>query len=245
MKTSNYKQFTIHHFEELRSTNDTAFLMAQNQEIFDFEIILANSQSSGKGRNERNWNSPNGNLYFSLVLKPNLEIAKIPQISFVAIAALRIAIEKINIQNLEIKNKWPNDLLINQKKVAGLLLESKFSQNSCNFVIVGIGLNLISNPDNTIFPSSNLKDCGIAITKEKILELFLDQFTEIYNNYLSYGFKGIRNLWLKEAYLLDKEIKAKNGSEEITGIFKDLDEEGNLLIEVSGVVRKILAADIF
>ncbi len=245
MKTSNYKQFTIHHFEELKSTNDTAFLMAQNKEIFDSEIILANSQSGGKGRNTRKWNSPSGNLYFSLVLKPNLEITKIPEISFVAITALRIAIEKINNQNLEIKNKWPNDLLINQKKVAGLLLESKFLQNNCDFVIIGIGLNLVSNPDNTIFASSNLKDCGIATTKQKILELFLDHFIEIYNNYLNYGFKGIRNLWLKEAYLLGKEIKVKDGEEELTGIFKDLDEQGNLLIEISGVVKKILAADIF
>lgn len=244
MKITDYRNFTIHNFEELESTNKTAFLMAENNQISNYEIVLANQQYGGKGRNSRSWNSPKGNLYFSLVLKPQLEIAKIPQISFVAITALRLAIAKLA-DKLDIKNKWPNDLLINQKKVAGLLLESKFRQNNCEFIIVGIGLNTDSNPDNTIFPATNFKNCGIILEKQKALEIFLDEFEKLYQNYLTYGFKGIRNLWLESAYLLGKEIKVKNGKEELCGVFEDLDFDGNLQLKVAGVSKKILAADIY
>lgn len=245
MKNKNYKNYNIYHFHELASTNETAYEMALKQQAVNFDIIIADKQSAGKGRNLRKWHSPIGNLYFSLVLQPNLEINKIPQISFLAITALRLAIAKIANKNLAIENKWPNDLLINQKKVAGLLLESYFSHNKCNFVIIGIGVNINSNPENTIFPASNLQEFAINNSATQVLELFLDEFSEIYQNYQNFGFKGIRNLWLKEAYLLGKEIKVKNGNEEISGIFENLDEDGNLLLKVGSEIKKILAADVF
>ena len=93
MKT--YKNFTIHQFEELESTNKTAFELANLRKIFDSEIILAKKQKAGKGRKDRIWSSPSGNLYFSLILQPKITIEKISLISFVAAAALKIAIEEI------------------------------------------------------------------------------------------------------------------------------------------------------
>ncbi|MDX2082495.1 MAG: biotin--[acetyl-CoA-carboxylase] ligase [Rickettsiales bacterium] len=244
MKSWTYKNFTIHQFEELESTNKTAFELVAAKKIFDREIILADKQTAGKGRNSRVWHSPQGNLYFSLVLQPNISAQKIAQISFVAVTALRLAIQLLK-PDLKIENKWPNDLLIDEKKIAGILLESKINQKNCELVIVGIGLNIVSNPGQTIFPASNLKKFGIEISCEKALKNFLNQFENLYKNYLDFGFVGIRKLWLEKSFCLNQEIKVKNNNQEISGIFSDLDEEGNLILKTSDGIKKISAADVY
>lgn len=243
MKNWTHKNFIIHQFPELASTNSYAFEAALLRKISHGEIILADSQNNGRGRQNRNWTSPTGNLYFSLVLQPKVSAEKIAQISFVGITALRLAISKI------VKNstaaKWPNDLLIDEKKVAGLLLESKISGSAAEFIILGIGLNLISNPDNTIFPAANLQDFGVEITPELALKNFLDEFEILYQNWLDFGFKGVRKLWLQNAYRLGEQISVKLDDKIIAGIFADLDAEGNLILHHGEEVLKIGAADIF
>jgi BirA family biotin operon repressor/biotin-[acetyl-CoA-carboxylase] ligase len=242
MKNWTYQNFTIHQFEELESTNSTAFELANLNKISDREIILANSQSQGRGRQKRDWSSPKGNLYFSLVLKPKITAALISQISFVAILALRLAVEKLLKNSVLVK--WPNDLLIEQKKVAGLLLESKISAKDCQFVILGIGLNIESNPDNTIFGATNLKNFGVSISVELALKSFLDEFEKIYQNWLDFGFRGVRQLWLEKAYRLQEKITVKLDEKTIEGIFIDLDSDGNLLLKSDKKVVKISAADV-
>lgn len=248
MKNWTYKKFLIHEFEELESANSHAFELANSQKISDSEVILAHCQKSGKGRQNRIWSSPKGNLYFSLILKPNLPAVKIPLLSFVAILALRNAVEKFFSDKklpAKIQNKWPNDLLIDKKKCAGLLLESKFNGNDVDFVILGIGLNLVSNPDNVIFPATNLKDFGIEILPRTALENFLDEFEKIYQNFLDYGFVGTRKSWLHNAFRLREKITVRSDEKEISGNFEDLDEEGNLLLNYDGKIIKISAGDVF
>lgn len=245
MKNWTHKNFNIHQFKELESTNKTAFEMASAQKLFDREIILADAQTAGKGRQSRVWSSPQGNLYFSLVLQPQISASKIAQISFVAITALRLAVEGLDIDQ-KIENKWPNDLLVSGKKVAGLLLESKISGDSCQFVILGIGLNLASNPDHTIFPATNLKDSGVNLSAEEALKKFLNEFEKLYENWLIYGFSAIRKLWLNKAYRLQERITIKNAEEQIEGIFSNLDEAGNLILKLeNNSLKTISTADIF
>lgn len=242
MKNWTHKNFTIHQFDELKSTNSHAFELANLGKISDCEIILSNSQTAGRGRQNRSWSSPSGNLYFSLILRPNVAAEKISELSFVAITALQIAVKKLS-KNL-VQNKWPNDLLIDEKKVAGLLLESKISGKNCEFAILGIGLNIESNPDNVIFPAGNLKDFGIKISKEEMLKNFLDEFEKIYQNWLDFGFAGIRKLWLQNAFHLKEKITVKPQGQQLEGIFEDLDMEGNLLLKIDGEITKISAADV-
>jgi len=244
MKNWTYKNFIIHEFDELESTNSHAFELANLQEISDHEIILAHKQKAGRGRQNRSWNSPLGNLYFSLMLRPNLPAEKISELSFVAIVALREMIKKEIKQVAKLTNKWPNDLLIDDKKVAGLLLESKISGKNCEFVILGIGLNIDSNPDNTIFPAANLKDFAINISPESALKDFLDEFEKIYQIWINFGFEGIRKLWLKDAFRLHEKITVKLDGKEIVGVFEDLDAEGNLILKSEDGILKISAADV-
>lgn len=241
-----YKNYTIEHHQELDSTNRLAFKMADGNQIKDYHVIVADRQTSGKGRSSRIWQSIDGNLHFSLILRPKIPTNKIVQLSFVAITALRLAIQNIAANKpIRIENKWPNDLLINGKKVAGLLLESSINQNNVVFVIIGIGLNLTASPDNPMFPASNLKDFGIDLNKQQGLEIFLDQFEELYQNYLSYGFRNIKNLWLQAAYKLDEKISINDGEKQIDGIFKGIDDDGNLILEHNKETIKVSVADIY
>ncbi len=229
-----FKNYLIHQFDEVESTNDLAFSLVENKQIFANEIIVASKQNKGRGRLNRNWESPKGNLYFSLVLQPKIAIEKTSQISLVAICALQIAVAKIfQQQNIvaKIQNKWPNDLLIDQKKVAGILLESKISNKNCDFAILGIGVNINSNPTQTLFPSTNIKNFSCEISASKMLEFFLEEFENLYENWLIFGFKNIRNLWHKNAYNLNSKININLGNSKIEGLFQEIDEEGNIVIK--------------
>jgi BirA family transcriptional regulator, biotin operon repressor / biotin---[acetyl-CoA-carboxylase] ligase len=239
MKNWTYKNFAIHEFDSLESTNSSAFEMAAAKRISHGEIILARQQISGKGRQNRNWVSPQGNLYFSIMLQPKIAAEKISQLSFVAIVALRLAVEKITKNS--VKNKWPNDLLLDEKKISGLLLESKISGKDCEFVILGIGVNIESNPDNTIFPAGNLD--GI-ISADLMLKNFLDEFEKISQIWYDFGFLKIRKLWLEGAYKLKEKISVKLDQESLEGVFEDLDEEGNLVLNCEGKFLKISVGDV-
>ena len=244
IKNWTYKNFTIQEFQQLDSTNSHAFELANLHQISDREIILANSQNCGRGRQNRSWSSPQGNLYFSLVLRPKILAEKIPQISFVGIVALRLAIEKIAMGKMQIQAKWPHDLLIDGKKTAGLLLESKISQKNCEFVILGIGVNIESSPDETIFPAGNLKSFGLDILPEMALKNFLVEFEVSYQNWCDFGFKGVRQSWLKNAYRLQEKITVRFDEKQLEGVFEGLDEEGSLLLKCEGKIVKISAADV-
>jgi BirA family transcriptional regulator, biotin operon repressor / biotin---[acetyl-CoA-carboxylase] ligase len=241
MKSFTHKNFTIHQFDELKSTNSHAFELANSRQIFENEIILARKQTNGRGRMERLWSSPAGNLYFSLVLCPKISAAKISQISFVAIVALQAVVARMTSSKVEVK--WPNDLLIDEKKVSGLLLESKISGESCEFIILGIGVNIVSKPDNTIFPAAALKDFGVEVLPKILLKLFLDEFENFYQNWCNFGFGFVRKAWIKNAFNLQKEITVKLGDKDLTGIFEDFDEEGNLILKCEKNLHKISAAD--
>jgi BirA family biotin operon repressor/biotin-[acetyl-CoA-carboxylase] ligase len=243
-----FKNYIIHQFDEVESTNSLAFSLAENNKIFANEIIVANSQNKGRGRLDRKWQSPKGNLYFSLVLQPKIVVEKISQISFVAVCALQMAVEKVFKQQktvAKIQNKWPNDLLIEQKKVAGILLESKISNQNCEFIILGIGLNINSNPSQTLFPSTNIKNFSCEISASKMLEFFLEEFENIYENWINFGFENIRNLWHKNAYNLNSQIRVNLGESWVEGVFQEIDEDGNIVIKNhNNEIKKISFGDI-
>ena len=245
----NLKNFTINIHHQLESTNSFALELGKKNQIHHNHIILAKKQTAGKGRYGRVWESGEGNLYFSLFLKPqNKSAAEIANLSFVSAAAMQAAIGEFSPQkNLKILGKWPNDILINDRKTAGILLESDAHQNQINFVVIGIGVNLIDHPDNTIFPATSLSNEGFGtILPEDLLSKFLEKFENLYKNWQDFGFKPIRNLWLQNAYNLNKEISVNLANQKVQGIFKDLDESGNLVLEMhNGEIKMISSGEIF
>lgn len=248
MKIWSHENFTIHEFDELESTNDKAFELVEAKEIFDHGVVLAHSQTKGRGRQNRNWSSPNGNLYFSLVLQNKAGSATIPQISFVAAVALRDVMEKIfaSSSHANIHLKWPNDVLIDSRKVAGLLLENKIITKNLSLIVLGIGVNIESSPFDTIFPAGNLLDFSVKITPTELLKTFLQQFEISYKNWNDFGFANTRNSWLRSAYNFKKKIAIRydSFSQFMEGVFVDLDVDGNLLFEQDGILHKITAGEI-
>jgi BirA family biotin operon repressor/biotin-[acetyl-CoA-carboxylase] ligase len=245
-----YKNFIIHHYKQIESSNSLAFSLAKSHQVNHNHIILTDSQSSGKGRMGRVWDSKVGNLYFSLVLKPQTSIAKSSQISFIAAVAMGLAIAEFSkIQSEKISHKWPNDILISGKKVAGILLESDFepsNKSDVNFVILGIGVNVKTSPEDTIYPTTNLLSEKFNIENNQILlEKFLDNFSVIYQKWQDYGFLPIQNLWLSKAHNLGGEITVNLPEKSLKGIFKDLDKDGNLILESNGNNQIISSAEIF
>lgn len=232
--------FNIIHFDKIDSTNSKAMEMAGSGQLQDHEVILADEQNQGRGRLDRAWVSPKGNLYFSLVLKPKIAVFRAPELSFLAIAALAQAVEEILPKSAKINLKWPNDLLLDEKKAAGILLESKVNGQNLEFVVIGIGVNILSNPDNVLFTATNLKALGSEISNIELLQKFLVKFEDLYQNYLEFGFKKVRNIWLSKAFKFKEEITVN----QIKGIFIDFDEVGNLILQVDGELRKISSGDV-
>ncbi len=236
-----YKNFTIKHFEQVESTNSLALSLARTYQIDHNHIILTDSQTGGKGRMGRSWASPVGNLYFSLALKPQKSIATNSQLSFVAAVAMGLAIAEFSKDAKEINYKWPNDILLEGRKVAGILLES-----DADFVILGIGINIKSHPEQTSYPACNLDGQGFEITdKINLLEKFLDNFSNLYQKWLDFGFTPIRNLWLERAFNLNQEIAVNLPNQSLRGIFRNLDEQGNLLLEINNQIQLIASGEVF
>lgn len=229
-----YRDYLIRHYSSVESTNSLAIELAKANIINHQQVILSDSQVSGRGRYGRVWDSPSGNLYFSLLLKTQKPVLESSQISFVASVAMGLAIAKLNAHRADIFYKWPNDIIINGKKVSGLLLESQMENNLPNFIVVGIGVNIISNPKNTIYLSSSLAKEGFdLLTPRDLLNLFLDQFSVIYQKWLSFGFGPVRNMWLERAYKLNQEVLVNLPNKKLSGYFRDLDKDGNLVLEVN------------
>ena len=225
-------------FEEIDSTNNKAKELSQNFNGYNI-VISAKMQTSGRGRIGRKWISQSGNLFFSQLLYLNIPISYLVFITSLSIAD---SIHELS-PNLDIKIKWPNDVLVSGGKISGILIET--GEN--NTVIIGIGVNLVSSPKNKdiLYPVSDLRSSGIEVRREIFLQTYLKYFNNNLNDCLSGGFLPIRQRWLSYAANLNKLIQVNQTDKKFEGIFKGIDEQGYLLLEHNHTIQKIAAGDVF
>lgn len=235
MKQELYNNFLISYLEEIDSTNSYLKKLAFDGNANEFSVIVAKKQTAGRGRKSRKWQSYEENLQFSVLLKPAIKTEFISQLSLLSALALVNSLKEFNEKSskIDISCKWPNDVIINNKKIAGILIENQISDNIEQNIILGCGINLEKSPTNTIFPAGNLKNFGIEIDKITMLKIYLDELAKLYNIWLNFGFKNIRDIWLKHAYKINQIIKLNLGEEIITGQFIDIDNFGNMILEYS------------
>ena len=209
-------------------------------------VIWAESQSAGKGRDGRTWISEAGNLFCSLLLQPCAPQSHLAQLSFVASLSLYRALESVVPDAHQMGLKWPNDMLLDGKKLAGILLETmKDERSDAPWVIVGIGVNVEHFPENTRYPATCLKAVGVEIISAKIvLSRFLNCFEPIYDEWLEYGFEGIRQQWLEHAVGMQEVITLQMGGAELRGTFEGIDEAGQLLLRHDNSVHAYAAGDV-
>ena len=231
------------------STNVDAFKLAEDG-AEEGTVVLAESQSSGKGRIGRRWESPAGvNLYCSVVLRPGIMPYEAPQLTFLSAVAVARAIEAAT--GLQPQIKWPNDILIQGRKVAGLLNEMSAETDGINFVILGIGVNLNMSADQ--FPSdlrhpatSLLLESGRSVGRCRFAALLLNELDRLYLAFCASGFGPVRQEWQQRCNAHGRRLAVSDsGRELVSGMFAGIDGDGALLVERSdGVVERILCGDV-
>lgn len=231
------------------STNADAFKMAENGAI-EGTVVLADSQSGGKGRRGRVWASPAGvNLYCSVVLRPAIMPHEAPQLTFISAVAVARAIELTTSLTAEIK--WPNDLLISGKKVAGLLNEMSAETDGINFVILGIGVNLNMSigqfPDDLRHPATSLLlESGSVVDRSRFAGTMLNELDLLYTDFLAHGFGPVREEWQQRCNANGRRVLVNDSGTECTGgQFVGIDTDGALLLRADNdVVHRITCGDV-
>jgi len=209
--------------------------------------VIAENQTKARGRRGKAWVNPVGNLAATLVFAPRCAPAEAAQRSFVAANALFDVLSLYADKNL-LKQKWPNDVLLNGGKVAGILLESSGQGGVVDWLSIGIGVNLAhvpeDVPDAAFAPVSLASECGVTVSASEFLTYLAKAYAAQEEILMTYGFDRIRAKWLSNAARLGEEIAAVTPAERITGIFDTIDKDGNLVLKTAKGVRAISAADI-
>ncbi|MGR3291787.1 MAG: biotin--[acetyl-CoA-carboxylase] ligase [Paracoccaceae bacterium] len=234
---------------EIDSTNAEAARIART--LSGPEWILGLRQTAGKGRRGRAWSDPTGNFAATYVMRTDGAVDQIALRSFVASLALFDAFVAATGRTECFALKWPNDVLLNGGKLAGILLESVGNGASTAHLAIGIGVNLRLAPDagdveeNALRPVSLLSETGASLTPEDFLGLLAPAYARWELQFTTYGFAPIRTAWLARAARLGEVITARTGTSDITGTFETVDEQGMLVLSTAKGRQAIPAADVF
>lgn len=193
--------------------------------------VLADQQTGGKGRQGRTWESLEGNLFASLLLYPACDISRIPELSFVS--AVAVAGTLRHFSESQITCKWPNDVMVEGKKTAGILLEAESSGNPQKpWVVIGIGINVSASPSGVDYPATCLNDHrGTAVSRDEAFEVLAEKMSEALTRWAMDGFGPIRTLWLNQAYNRGEKIKIESAGKAQEGTFEGLSKTGALLLK--------------
>ncbi len=238
--------YRLRHHGTLRSTNDEAKALARAGEPAG-TVVWADAQTAGRGRRGRTWVSPRGNLYCTLILRPRGAPAVIAQLGFAAALAVGETLVPSLGDADALRYKWPNDVLVNGRKIAGILLESETSApEAVDFVVVGIGVNLASAPPATEYPATSLAaERAAPLAPGRVLEMLVRYFDDWYRRWCDAGFAPVRAAWLARAGGLGEDVRVRLERVTHEGRFLDLDAEGALILEQPAGTRRIAAGEVF
>lgn len=208
--------------------------------------ILAHRQTAGRGRRGRAWVDPVGNFAATLVMQPAGSPDQLALRSFIGALALYDAVVFVTGRTAGLALKWPNDVLLNGGKLAGILLESTSGTNA---LAIGIGVNLLNVPDQVeegaTMPVNLLSQTGASVSPEEFLDAIAPAFARYEAQFSTYGFAPIRRAWLDRAARLGQVITARTGQTQITGTFETIDDSGALVIKTSKGRQVIPAGEVF
>ncbi|MCZ6763766.1 MAG: biotin--[acetyl-CoA-carboxylase] ligase [Alphaproteobacteria bacterium] len=236
--------YRLHAFEQLSSTNEEAKRLAAEGEA-EGAVVWALHQTAGRGRQGRVWHSPVGGLYLSILVRPGADLYRAQQLSFVAgLALLDTAAAAMPGSAQHLSLKWPNDILLDAKKLAGILLES--AAGAVPWLIVGLGLNVEAAPEIEGRPAIALGAPAGPDNLERFIEFFVGFWDVGLQDWRRNGFAEVRARWLRYAADLGQPVTARLAERTLTGIFKDLDEDGALILtEPTGATHRIVAGEVF
>lgn len=220
-------------------------------------LVCAGEQTGGRGRRERVWYSPRGNLYWSVVLRPGKDWPSQVTIGHVAAVAVGRTIVKYAGDETRIQYRWPNDILLDGLKVSGVLIDVSSDEESAkgddaanryhfDWLVIGVGVNLAHYPEQAIYPATSLRN---SLRRDISLEEFVVQFSNTFLSYLNgwvkEGFGPARAEFMERAKGLNEVISVRLDRQEITGRFLGIDLDAQLVLEVDGAVRRLDTGEIF
>jgi len=207
-------------------------------------VIWAKAQTAGRGRRGREWISPPGNLYCSLLFDPQCGVGEAGQLGLVASVALQRVISG---HCDHVQCKWPNDVLIGGCKVSGLLMETEASAaGTLAWLVLGVGVNIVHHPEDTPYPATSLyAEDAEGITVAQMLEGFVGEMDRLLSEWREVGFSAARAAWLDVAAGLDQKITVRLPNETLTGVFAGLDAGGALILNGPEGTRTINSGDVF
>jgi len=234
-------------FKEVMSTNTVAKFLSEN-DVSNGTVIISEKQSGAKGRLGKSWESPLGGIWLSLVVKPNVDHSKIPMITLATGVAVVKTLERIGIENAEIK--WPNDVMINDKKVCGILTEAITKFNSIESVIIGVGIdanfnvNVLSEELQEGTTTLDI-ELGHRVNENEIIRFFLEEFERIGILFEEGGFERILKEWRKYSYSIGKIVEVREPfSKSYDGYVLGISREGALVVEkIDGTLEKVISGE--
>ncbi|MDO5831744.1 MAG: biotin--[acetyl-CoA-carboxylase] ligase [Methanobrevibacter sp.] len=234
-------------FNEVSSTNTLARFLSMNG-IADGSVIISEKQTNARGRSGKSWESPLGGVWLSIVLNPHVDYAKLPLITLATGVAVAKTLEKVGVENPEIK--WPNDIMINGKKVCGILTEAVTKLNTIENVIIGVGID--ANLDVEDFPeelregtTTLQNELGRKGSENLLIKTFLEEFEEISELFDHEGYEEILKEWRKRSYSIGKIVEVrepfnKNYDAYVLGVSR----EGALIVEkIDGTLEKVISGE--
>jgi BirA family biotin operon repressor/biotin-[acetyl-CoA-carboxylase] ligase len=236
----------LHWYEEIGSTNDRARELAEEGAEHG-EVVIAEAQTAGRGRRGRLWVSPaRKNLYFSVILRPDLPPARAPELTLVASVALCDALRQAGVQA---GIKWPNDLLASERKIAGVLTELAAEADRVHWVVIGAGVNVNAREED--FPeelrgeaTSVLLERGEPAPRALFAAACLTALEGWIDRHAEEGFAVVREAWRERSMTLGREVTVRTDGREIVGTAEDIDDAGALLVRGPAGLERILAGDV-
>jgi BirA family biotin operon repressor/biotin-[acetyl-CoA-carboxylase] ligase len=237
-------EWRLTQYETLPSTSDLCIALARAGEP-DGLAVLARRQTQGRGSRGRSWESPPGNLYVSMLLRPTGDALEAGRWALLAGVALAEALEH-RLDGAKLQLKWPNDVLLAGRKLAGILIDSALHPDGrLEWLVIGFGANLVRAP---VIPGrqqpATLADAGVASTPEIVAARLLERLRHWQRVRLVEGFGSLREAWLERAHPVGTQLTVRFAGQVLTGTFAGLDDDGSLLLQGAGGMRRLPTAEI-
>lgn len=236
-------------YKKVDSTNDVAYSLAEKG-MKEGTVILAEEQAAGKGRLGRSWVSPpKGGIYMSCILRPDISPTEIPRITLLAAVAVARAVREFT--GLAPLIKWPNDILLNGKKACGILTEMKADQDSVNFIILGIGVNVNTPKDAMPKVGTSLREelarsgSDEPLSRIELARKLLEKLDEEYATLKKSGFSSIIDQWKELSNIIGSRVKVVMHNRTFEGQAYDIDQDGSLVVRrEQGIMEKVSSGDV-
>ena len=241
------KEYQLLEYDEVNSTMTTAKNIAEIEEFSKSKIIWAKRQIQGRGRRGKKWISPSGNLYFSFIRKAE-NINKKHCFAPVYIVSLSLAetIQEISNRSLTPFLKWPNDILINGNKLAGILLENFSNKTNQDLLNIGIGININNSPKNVDYGTTFLKKENVNTSAKSLLFCLFNFLSENEKIYKLSGINVILQKWKNYSHKINDRLFVRLGDDDFYCYYQGIDKDGALIVKLENkTIKKVYSGDIF